>query len=92
MVAYYGQAPFMAMHLLYLALCEYSAIPLFLHMRSNAKVYQQPRERKIFDFFVLGQYKNFPVKTAHFHIFCVVFFQFIRRYIDRPEQSKRNKF
>ena len=89
MVAYYGQAPFMAMHLLYLALCEYSAIPLFLHMRSNAKVYQQPRERKIFDFFVLGQYKNFPVKTAHFHIFC---FLSVYPPIYRPEQSKRNKF
>ena len=54
-------------------------------------VYQQPRERKIFDFFVTCVMQKLYSGNGPFsHILCS-FLRAIRRYIDRPERSRRNK-
>ena len=54
-------------------------------------VYQQPRERKIFDFFVARVMQKLYSGNGSFsHILCS-FLRAICRYIDRPERSRRNK-
>ena len=54
-------------------------------------VYQQPRERKFFDIFVARVMQKLYSGNGPFsHILCS-FLRAIRRYIDRPERSRRNK-
>ena len=55
-------------------------------------VYQRPREHKIFDFFVARVVQKLYSGNSPFHIYILCSFLWaIRRYIDCPEWSRRNK-
>ena len=64
----------------------------FLELVSDCHlVYQQPCERKIFDFFVTQVVQKVYSGNGPFsHILCS-FLRATRQYIDRPERSRRNK-
>ena len=82
-------------YLWFVSTCIDSLSLLFRSLSSLSdcpSVYQQPRERKIFDFFVARVVQKFTVRGngPFSHILCS-FLRATRRYIDRPERSRRNK-